>query len=151
MPRSAGTLYLDEQVARAAAVLAGAFDAAPIEMACAGALSVTLYITYTRGGAAGAVDVQLQTSPYSVDRVGVEDWFTQDLYAAAAVVPGADTVSDIQREQITYTATAVGAENYVLDPIDLGGTVERLRVRCLESGNVGAPGTCHIVAMFSWD
>jgi len=153
MPRTPGTIYLDEQVARAAAALgaAGIWDAAPTEVVCAGALSVTYYLTYTRGGAGGAVDSQIQTSPYSADRAGVEDWFTQDIYAGAAVVPGADTTSTIQRELITYQAVAAAAEMYVLDPIDLGGTVERIRIRCRESGNVGLPGDVHIVAMFSWD
>ena len=153
MPRTPGTIYLDEQVARAAAALgaAGIWDAAPTEVVCGSALSVTYYITYTRGGAGGAMDSQIQTSPYSVDRAGVEDWFTQDVYAAGAVNPGADTASTIQRDVVTYQAVAAAAEMYPLDPIDLGGTVERIRIRCLESGNVGAPGTAHIVAMFSWD
>ena len=151
MPRSASTTYLDEQVARAAAILGAAWDATPLELACPGALSVTFYVTYTRAAAGGAVDTQVQTSPYSVDRAGVEDWFTQDIYAGAAVVPGADTTSTIQRELITYQATAAAAEMYPLDPIDLGGTVERIRIPCRESGNPQDPGTCHIVATFSWD
>jgi len=153
MPRSAGTIYLDEQVARAAAILlpAGAWDAAPTEVVCGSALSVTFYITYTRGGVGGAIDTQVQTSPYSVDRAVVEDWFSEDIFSAGAVAAGVDTASRIQRNTLTYQAVGAAAEMYVLDPIVLGGTVERIRIPCRESGNVGAPGTAHIVAMFSWD
>ena len=151
MPRSAGTIYLDEQVARAAAVLTAAWDVTPLEVVCASAISVTFYITYTRGAAGGAVDSQVQTSPYSLDRAGVEDWFTEDIFSSGAVAAGVDVASRIQRNILTYQATGAAAEMYVIDPIELGGVVERIRIPCRESGDPQTPGTCHIVAMFSWD
>ncbi len=138
-----------EQEARVAAVLTAVWDLTPLELPCPGFTHVTIDITYTRGGVGGAVDTQVQTSPYSADRAGVEDWFTEDIFSAGAVAAGNDVASRIQRNVLTYQATAAGAENYVLDPIELGGTMERLRVLCLESGNVGALGDCHIVAIFS--
>jgi len=135
---------------RAAAALpvAGAWDATPTEVACAGFNWVTFYITYTRDAAGGAVDFQIHTSPYAADQAGVEDWFYQSIYAAGAVAAGADTTSNVQREVITYGSTAAGAETFVYGPVSLDGTVERLRVRCCESGVPGSPGDCHIVAVF---
>ena len=96
---------------RAAAALpaAGAWEAAPTELASAGYLWATFYITYTRGAAGGAVDTQLQFSPYAADLAGVEDWFTQSLYDAGVLAAGTDVTSNIQRELITYTSTAAGA------------------------------------------
>ncbi len=135
---------------RASAVLeaAGAWDPAPVEVPCVGMEAITFYISYTRGGAAGAVDFQVEYSPYSADVAGVEDWFTMSIYGAAAVGAGADTTSLLQRELITYTPTAALIENFVYGATGLKNTVERLRVRCRESGNAGAPGTAHIVALF---
>lgn len=135
---------------RAAAALgaAGIWDAAPTEVACAGFNWVVFYFTYTRGAAGGAMDFQIHTSPYSADLAGVEDWFYQSLYGAGAVVAGTDTTSNIQRELVTYGSTAAGAETFVYGPVQLDGTVERVRIRCRESGIPGTVGDCHIVGVF---
>lgn len=135
---------------RAAAALpaAGAWDATPIEVACAGFDWVRFYITYTRGAVGGAMDFQLSTSPYSADLAGVEDWFPQTIYAGGAVVAGVDTTSNLQREVITYGSTAAGAENPGYGPIRLDGVVERIRIACRESGVPDTQSTCHIVAVF---
>jgi len=135
---------------RAAAALpaAGAWDVAPTEVACAGFNWVTFYFTYTRGAAGGAMDFQIHVSPYSADLAGVEDWFYQTIYGAGAVAAGADTTSNVQRELVTYGSTAAAAETFVYGPIRLDGTIERLRVRCCESGVPGTAGDCHIVAVF---
>lgn len=134
---------------KAAATLpaAGAWDT-PIEIACAGFDWVMFYFTYTRGAAGGAVDFQIQTSPYSADVAGVEDWFPQSVYAAGAVAVNADTASNVQRDIVTYGATAAAVETWNYGPIFLDGTVERLRIRTRESGVAGTPGDCHIVAVF---
>jgi len=131
---------------RAAAALpaAGAFDGTPLEIAVTGMDSLILYITYTRAGAGGAVDLRPEFSPRSADAAGVEDWFQATIYSAAVVVAGADTYSDLQRELFTYQATAAGAETFVYT-LQLNGAVERLRIPCAESGALGTPGACHIV------
>ncbi len=126
---------------------AGAWDAAPLEIACAGFRFAMFYFAYTRGGAAGAFDFQLQVSPRSADAAGVEDWFSQSMMAAGALAAGADTQSRVQREYLTYQATGAGMEDIAYGPVDLGGAAERLRLPCRESGNAGAPGTLHCVAV----
>jgi hypothetical protein len=135
---------------RAAAALpaAGGWDATPTEVACAGFNWMMLYFTYTQGAAGGAVDFQMHVSPYAADIAGVEDWFYQSVYGAGAVAAGADTTSNVQRELVTYGSTAAGAETFVYGPVILDGTVERLRVRCRESGATANPGDCHVVAVF---
>ncbi len=135
---------------RAAAALAaaGAWDATPTEVACAGFNWVMFYFTYTRGAANGAMDFQIHTSPYSADVAGVEDWFYQSVYAAGAVAVNVDTTSNIQRELVTSGATAAGAETFNYGPVSLDGTVERIRIRCRESGVAGTPGDVHIIGVF---
>jgi hypothetical protein len=137
-------------IVRAAAALGagGAWDAAPTEVACAVFNWVMFYFTYTRGAAGGAMDFQIHTSPYSADQAGVEDWFYQSVYAAGAVAVNADTASNIQRETVTYGATTAAAETFNYGPVSLDGTVERIRVRCRESGVTATAGDCHIVAVF---
>lgn len=138
--------YLDQQIMRAAAALpgAGAYDAAPLERYCNSFNTVTLFFTYTRGGAGGAFAFRMDVSP---DGVGAT-WFRQSLYAAAAVATGADSQSDVQREAIEYGATGAGAETFVFGPIQLAGACERIRVAAAETGNVGAPGNLAIRAVF---
>lgn len=145
--------YLDVQEARASAALpaAGAWDAAPLELACPGFNSVLLTFTYTRGGAAGAFDFQILPSPYSVAAnvsIGAQEWGAESIYAAGAVVAGGDTTSLVQRDLQSYTATAAAVESFTYGPVKLNGTVERIRIPARESGNVGAPGTLQIQANF---
>lgn len=138
--------YLDIQTARASAALpaAGAYDATPRELYCMGFQRVLLSFTYTRGGAAGAFAFRVEVSPDT----NSTNWHRLTLYSGAAVVPGADAQSDIQREAVEYQATGAGAEQFVFGPLALGGTVERIRVSAAETGNVGAPGTLAIQANF---
>jgi len=142
--------YLQLQTVRASAILlpAGAWDAAT-ELYCTALSYVTFYMSYTRGGAAGAFDFTLEVSPYGADVAGVQSWFQQGIIAGGAVAAGADTTSLTQREQASYTAVGAAIENYVYGPVELQGTVERLRMPCAETGNAGAPGTVHIVATFA--
>ena len=54
------TTYLDKQTLKISAALpaAGAWDT-PVPVFCPGFKSVTLFVKYTRGGAAGAVDLKI--------------------------------------------------------------------------------------------
>lgn len=141
---------LDMQIARVSAALpgAGAWDAAPLELVCAQARNANLHLTYTRGAAGGAFDFQVQYSPYSIAALvpaGGQEWLTMSLYGTALLVGGQDNQSLIQREYITYEATAAGgAEAFHYGPIDLAERVERIRIRARESGVVGTPGTLQI-------
>lgn len=147
MPHPFSIAYLDQQIARTGGALppAGAFDATPAELCCAGFDFCTLYASYTRGAAGGAVTIRPEFSEDSAGAV----WHTKGLYAPAIVVPGADATSAEQRETITYASTAAGAELFPLGTIYLNGTVERIRFPAAESGVVGAPGTLALEARFS--
>ncbi len=150
MPMVISSVYLLEQVARAAAILeaAGAFDPAPTEMPCPSLDWVNFYLSYTRGAAGGDMQFRVEISPYSVDRAGVEDWFQAALYAPGAVVSGGDSLSNLQRQSIEYGSTAGAIESVVYGPVALLKTTERVRIVCAESGALGTPGTAHIVAKF---
>ena len=132
---------------RAAAVLTAAWDAAPVEVACAGAWWVRLYHTYTRHAAGGRFQYRYQVSPYHADQAGVEDWFNGSLYVPDQVVVAVDSTSNVQREQIEYWATAAGAETFVSPPIHLAGASERFRLQARETGTTPG-GELHVIAVF---
>ena len=145
--------YANPVTLRASAALAGAgaWDATPTESFSTNAKSLTLSFTYTRGAAGGAFDWQLEVSIYAVAAnvpAGAAEWVTESIYAAGAVAAGADTQSLVQREYQTYESQGAAAEDFVYGPIELGGTIERIRVRARESadGVQGTPGTLSIVA-----
>lgn len=152
MPIAIGVAYQPLQEARAAAVLeaAGAFDPNPTELECSYADFVTFYITYTRGAAGGDVQWYIETSPYTADQAGVEDWFRSSVFAAGGVVSGADTLSNLQRGNVEYGSQGAPAENVVYGPIALHKTAERVRFVAAESGVVGTPGTLHVMALFGY-
>ena len=146
--------YLNVQEARASAALPalGAWDATPTIMPCAYFDDVTLYLTYTRGAAGGAFDLQIQTSAYSVAAnvpTDAEEWVTESVYAGGLLAAGADTQSRLQREFETYQATAADAEAFAYGPIALNGTIERIRIAARESGDTDTPGTLQIEAVFA--
>jgi hypothetical protein len=121
-------------------------------MACPYFDHLTLSFTYTQGAQAGAFDFQIETSPYSIAAnapVGASEWVTESIYAAGAVAAGVDTTSLVQRELQSYTSQGAPAEDFSFGPIELRGTIERIRVRARESGAVGNPGTLQIEAVFS--
>jgi len=140
------------QVARASAALpaAGAYDPAPLEMMCAGFNSAVLYFSYVRGGAAGAFKFKIEVSPHASDSLIYPSWFQATLYEDGGVTTGADTTSETQREEVLYTATSANEEKFAYGNIQLGGGIQRIRVSCAESGNVGAPGSLQALATF-WD
>jgi hypothetical protein len=147
MAHPISSIPLDQQVARTSAILlpASAFDVAPRELTCPGFDFVTLFVTYTRAGAGGSVRLRPEFSPVSTGAV----WHSKALYGPAVVAAGADAASLEQRETLLYTSTGAGAETTVFGPLDLGGTIERLRIACAEIGAAGTPGTCEILARFS--
>ena len=136
------------QVARASAALpaAGAYDPAPLEMMCAGFDSAILYFSYVRGGAAGAFKFKVEVSPHASDSIIYPSWFQSTLYEDGGVVAGSDSTSEMQREEVSYTATGAAEEKFAYGKIKLGGSIQRIRVACAESGNVGAPGSLQILA-----
>jgi len=138
-------------VARASAALAaaGAWDAAPTEFFVSGAHFCTIHFTYTRGAAGGAFDWQLETSIYSVAAnvpAGAGAWANGTAYAVGAIATGADTQSLAQAEYVTYGSQGAVAETFVIGPIALNATIERMRILARESadGEVGTPGTLQV-------
>jgi len=142
------TGWQNPQTVKASAALpaAGAWDT-PVELVSSYAMHLHLQFTYTRGAAGGAFDWQIETSPYAVAALvpaGASEWMTEAIYAAGAVVAGADTTDNVQRDLQSYESTGAGAEDFVFD-IAIDGNVERYRVTARESGVVGTPGTLAIV------
>ena len=133
-----------QPVARASAALpaAGAWDAAPTEFFCSGMDHIRLVFTYTRGAAGGAFEFRIETSGESSGAT----WEQASIYAGAPVVLNADTTSGVQREGIEYGSTAAAAEAFDYGPVELNGTVERMRISARETGAVGSPGTLEIKA-----
>ena len=137
----------------AALAAAGAWDATPVEQNIFGAQGLTFSFTYTRGAAGGAVDYQIELSPYSAAALapaGAAEWLTESIYAAGAVALGADTQSRVQREYQTYGSLVAAAEDWQID-FDLKAPYERIRIRARESadGVQGTPGTFQ-VTMVVW-
>ena len=141
-----------QQIARVSAALAaaGAWDVTPLELYTVGAERLMLSITYTRGGAGGAFDMQLESSIYSIVGnvpAGANEWGDGTAYAVGAIVAGADTQSIIQDEYITFTSQGAAAESFLFGPLQVDGLMERLRIPCRESGAVGTPGTLQITVL----
>jgi len=137
------------QTVRASAVLlgAGAWDAAPTELFVSRGENAMLQITYTRGGAGGAVDLGIECSIYTVAATvpaGASEWGDATAYGVGVVAAGVDTASLTQDEVITFTSQGAAAESFMFGPLTLGGVVERIRIYCRESGAVGTPGTVQI-------
>lgn len=133
-------------VARAAAVLAGAgaYDATPTEVSCAGWQKCTLFCAYTQGAAGGSVRFYIE-----VRYPGNTAWYRVTAYGPGALAAGADVDSALQAETWTFDPVAGAAERFVYS-FELPSSVEALRVPCRELGNVGAPGTMGIVAVLSY-
>lgn len=141
-----------QQIVRVSAALAaaGAFDAAPLELYVNGAQNAMLALTYTRGGAAGAFDMQIEISIYSVVGnvpAGAQEWVDGTAYAVGAVAAGANTTSLLQAERVRFTPLTANVEGTIFGPLELDGLIERIRIGCAESGNVGAPGTLQITLL----
>lgn len=146
------TGWSNPQTVRASAALpaAGAWDATPTELKSDYARFLTLHFTYTQGTTGGGFDWQLEVSPYSIAALvptNASEWVTESIYAGGVVAFGADTQSRVQIEYQTFGSQGTLPEDFVYGPLDLGGNVERYRVRARESadGVIAAPGTLSIV------
>jgi hypothetical protein len=134
-------------VFRASAVLLNSpnWDATPLEIACPSQGRLMLYFSYTRGEAAGGFDFQLQYSPYSANPAVVQSWFPESEFSAAVLAAGVDSQSRVQREYVTYQSQGAAIENFVYGPVDLGATVERVRLVARETGQQAVVGTLHVI------
>ena len=139
--------YRRPVIARAVAALpaAGAWDAAPLELQVSWGVNVTMYFTYTEGGAGGAFRWRIEVCP---DEPAVT-WYRSSIYEAGVVAPGgADVVSLVQREEFEYDTTVLAAtESFVYGPVQISDGARYLRIPAAEVGNVGAPGTLAIDVM----
>ena len=154
MPLAIGLTALREMRASAALGAASAWDAAPTELFCGGADSVTIQFSYTRGGAGGAFSFALETSIYSVAAnvpAAAQEWADGAAFETGVVVAGADVASLAQREVTAYTSQGAAVESFTYGPISLGGTIERIRIPAREDpgGVPGVPGTLQIQAQFT--
>jgi len=147
MPQPVSAIYLNKQTARASAALlaAGAWDALPVAMQCPTFEYMTLYMTYTRGGANGAFEIAVEVN----EEAAGGTWHRTTVYSPGAVAVNTDTTSSLQAEGIEYGAVTAAAERVIFGPIFLGGTQERIRVFARETGAVATPGTLEIKAEYS--
>jgi hypothetical protein len=118
-------------------------------VACPGFDNAVLYLIYRRAAAGGAVNLRVEVSPRSANLVGaIADWYQTSLYAAAAIVAGADATSAMQREDITYQAVTANVESWVYGPFSLAYGVERIRVAGRETGAIANPGSLEVLICF---
>lgn len=94
---------------------------------------LTLLGTYTRGGAAGSVEYQIQ---FSLDGI---TWYSEADIQAPAIAAGTDLLIASQRAILVYVATSGSAETFVSPTFTVVGNF--FRVLFGELGNGGAPGT----------
>ena len=119
------------------------------EISVAGAGSIMLSFTYTRGEADGRFEFRVETSIYSVAAnvpAAAGEWAREPIYAPGAVVAGVDTTSLTQRELESYTSTGAAAETFNYGVIELGHVTERLRLSVREPGDPQVFGVLAIVA-----
>jgi len=144
-------------VARVLAILpaAGAWDANPVEFSVAGYDAMMLYLTYEPAADGGAVDWQVQYSPYSADIPAVLSWFEETAETVAAVVAGTTTLATVQSAYSSYAEEAVAVAGITYGPILLHKLgAERVRIRARESGlddegELDDPGECGILVKLS--
>lgn len=143
-----GIAPLQEARASAALPAVGAWDASPTELFISEAEYLTIVFTYTPGAQSdGAFQWRLEHSIYSdaaLVPAGAEEWHESTAYEVNDVVLGDETESVMQEDIGTYQETGAAAEGVTYGPIKLGGTVERIRIPCRETGDTGNPGTLQV-------
>lgn len=108
---------------------------------CSGFHWMTFYFTYVQAAADGAVEFYLLFRPGEITPgAGLALGYPMSAYDVGPVIAGADTASLVQRERVTYTSTAAGAEGFTWGPIEIRGTVEDFCVAMREIGVPGTPG-----------
>lgn len=118
------------------------------EIVVAGAGSIMLQLTYTRGEAGVGLEFYIETSIYSIAAnvpAGAGEWARESIYQAGAVVAGVDTDSLRQRTYESYTATGAAAETFAYGPIELSRVNERLRMAAREVLDPQAFGSLVVV------
>lgn len=114
------------------------FDASG-EQKVEGQRHLALFCSYTQGAANGAVTILIEYSPNG------SDWFQSSLLFLDAVTQGSDSDSPIQRNKITYTSTAAGAETFIIWLTDPDHpqkvNAQDIRIQVSETGVPGTPGT----------
>ena len=99
----------------------------------------TLLIDYERAVAAGAVTFKVE---YSLDNT---IWYQGSIYKGGGVAVNADTVSNIQREEMVYGGTAAAQEFIPYGPIEIDQFAKYMRISAMESGGgAGEEGDCGI-------
>ncbi len=121
--------------ARASAALpaAGAYDSSPTPIAGDTYKKVCFFISYTRGGAGGAVTYKVELSNDAIT------WYQFSELQSTATVTGSDTVDLQQRAEVKYTSTGASAERFVTPTFLISSKYFRIVMK--ESGAVGTPGT----------
>ena len=109
-------------------------------ISCSSFYWLTCYFEYEQGAADGAVEWYLEFRPGPITPGATLGAYPMSAYAVGPVVAGADTASLVQRERVTYTSTAAGAEGFAWGPVAIQGTVEDFRLWSRETGVVGTPG-----------
>lgn len=142
------------QIVRAQAQLeaAGGWDPTPTEIDVSWANELILFFTYDENPVAtdGAFDFQIEVSPYhqdSVAVVGSEAWFPISVKEVGSLTPGTAVISNLQTEIIRYTNEGGGdPEGVMYGPLNLAGSIKRLRVPCRESGDQVNYGALQVMA-----
>ena len=140
------TGWTNPVVIRAAAVLTANW-VDTTEIVVAGAGSIMLSFTYTRGEAGGGFEFRVETSIYAVVGnvpTGAGEWGREPIYAPGFVADGADTVSLVQREYEAYGSSGAAAETFNYGVIELSRVIERLRLVVREPNDPQIFGTLQI-------
>ena len=140
------TTYLDKQVARALLPLplANAYDAAPLELVCAGFNMAMINITYTTGNA-GVGDIGFRIEQLN-DPVGL-DWYAVASVDQTGIVANTDNLDLVQRSIRRYGAVGAAAEQ-ILYALRIDRGVERIRIACMDTEAVNV-GTAQIDVTFT--
>lgn len=147
-----------EMRAFAALPAAGAWDTAPIEVACAGFWWCRFYFAYQRAAqaGAGAMDYRWQLSPFSAAHpdlaAATAAWFDGTVYMPGDLTFCQDVHSGAQNEFITFCSQSTDVETFIGPPIHLAGCTERVRLYCRENagsgGNQANPGSVYVLGVF---
>jgi hypothetical protein len=129
--------------ARASAVLAAAYDAAPTEVPTGRAAWVLYTVAYTRGAAGGSVSMKLERC---TTVGGVDYWPQTSLISSGAVVPGADTTSTVQEEEFDFQSSGAAIDYFCVAFRTY--RCHKIRLALRESSGL-AVGTCHVLQLLS--
>lgn len=132
-------------IAKESAVLpaAGVYDPSPLGIACNQYKEASFKVSYTRGGAGGAVTYKIEFSDDGLK------WFQVCEVQKPNVVTGTDVVDLTQRAEIKYGSTGATIERFMTPTFAVSG--QFIRIVMKESGAVGTPGTAAAKYFFQGD